>query len=214
MPGAFFEDPDDTREEILAATYRTLCEHGYADPTISLIGEEFEKSPSLIYHHYEGKDDLVRACLEFILDRFEDRMTGGEIEDPQAELEAFLAWLLVPAPDDDGDQFLATIVELRSRAIHDAAYREHFTRSDRVLETSLADLLEAGIERDLFRACDPDRVARTIATTLTGVMVRRSSDGGDGAWLDSVRTELEQYLTDRIYAEDRSASLDGVDRSA
>jgi len=203
VPGEFFEAPEGTREEILAATYRTLCEHGYADLTISRIGSEFEKSPSLVYHHYEGKDELVLACLEFILDRFEARMTDGEIEDPQAALEEFLAWLLDADVEDGREQFLSTIVELRSRSSHDEAYRDHFTRSDRVFEAYLTEVLEAGIKKDVFRAHDPDRVAKMVLTLLTGVMMRRSTVERGDAWLEPVRVELDRYLAARVYVDDR-----------
>lgn len=41
---SFLEEPQTTREEILRATYRTLCEYGYADLTVQRIGAHFEKS--------------------------------------------------------------------------------------------------------------------------------------------------------------------------
>ncbi len=195
----FFDQPSGTREEILAATYHALHEHGYADLTIKRIGEVFEKSPSLVYRHYEGKDELVLACLEFMLDGFEQRMTDTDLEDPRRELEAFLAWTFEAEADDDGRRFLATLVELRSQASHDDAYREHFTRSDRVFERHLTSILEAGIERDVFRECDPARVATAIVTTLSGVMFRASTHEEPNAWLEDVRAELEAYLEARVF---------------
>ncbi|MEF8774483.1 MAG: helix-turn-helix domain-containing protein, partial [Halobacteriales archaeon] len=57
----FDADAEDTDEALMAATYRALCEHGYADLTIQQIGAEFEKSTSLLYHHYDGKDELLVA---------------------------------------------------------------------------------------------------------------------------------------------------------
>ena len=68
---SFLEAPEGTREEIMRATYLALCEHGYASLTIQRISDEFPKSKSLIYHHYDGKDDLLIDFLEFVLERFE-----------------------------------------------------------------------------------------------------------------------------------------------
>ena len=193
-----FEDVEGTREQILAATYRALCTHGYADLTIKRIGEAFEKSPSLVYHHYEDKDDVVLACLEYLLERYETRLTDDSIDHPREELSAFLDWVLEPEAEPERRQFVAVLTELRARSCHDPAYRDHFTRSDRFFERYLATVLEAGIDRGQFRPCDPDRVASTLVTTLAGAMLRRSTSDDD-AWLAAVRSELEAWLETRVY---------------
>jgi len=196
----FFEDPDGTREQILAATYHTLCEHGYADLTISRIGEEFEKSPSLVYHHYESKDELVLECLEFMIDRFEHRTTD-DVDQPRERLEEFFGWLLESNIEVERQQFIALLVELRTLASRDESYRRQFLRSDQVLERYLSNLLNSGIERGEFRECETEQVAAYVLTTLTGVMLRRSTHDIDPAWLEDVRAELEAYLEARVYRE-------------
>lgn len=205
MSPTAFENPTGTREEILAATYRTLCTHGYTDLTIQRIGEEFEKSPSLIYHHYEDKDDLVLSCLAFMLDQFEERITNGGIHDehhtdPRTRLESFLAWALEPDADTDQQQFMELIVELRARAAHDEQYRKHFERSDRVFERYLTTILEDGVEQEVFETTAPERVAAGLVTTLAGVMVRRSTVESE-SWLEAVDTELNAYLEACVYAQ-------------
>jgi AcrR family transcriptional regulator len=64
----FDDEPADTREAIMQATYRALRAHGYARLTIQRIGDEFPKSKSLLYHHYDGKDDLLLEFLSYMLD--------------------------------------------------------------------------------------------------------------------------------------------------
>jgi len=59
-------------EEIMEATYRALLRHGYADLSISRIADELDKSKAAIYYHYDTKDDLLVAFLEFAVDRFEE----------------------------------------------------------------------------------------------------------------------------------------------
>lgn len=194
-----FENPSGSREEILAATYRALVEHGYADLTIDKIGDEFEKSQSLVYHHYDGKDDLVLACLEFMLEEFEAAMDDVDDEDPRERLEEVVDWAFTHSPDPERQQFFSTIVELRARASHDPAYREHFTRSDRVIERQLAAIVRDGIEQGVFRECNPDAVASALSTIQKGIIFRRTS-ADDTAWLEDVRGELEAYLEGRVYA--------------
>ncbi|WIV68266.1 TetR/AcrR family transcriptional regulator [Natrialbaceae archaeon AArc-T1-2] len=196
-----FAEPDGTREAILAATYRALCEHGYSDLTIQRIGDEFAKSQSLIYHHYDSKDELVLACLEYMLERFEEAFADDELAGPRDRLEAFVELVLAADLEADSHQFFASLIELRARACHDDDYERHFTRSDRVFENYLADVIETGVDRGAFRDCDPDRVATTIVTMLAGVMLRRSTTDDETTWLPALRAELATYLETRVYAD-------------
>ncbi|WP_226007487.1 TetR/AcrR family transcriptional regulator [Natrinema salinisoli] len=197
MPSDVFDDPTDTCEKILAATYRSLNEHGYADLTMQTIGDELEQSPSLVYHHYENKDALVLACLEYLLEQFESEFGNDAVDDPKGRLEEILEWWFATDVDDEWHGFLTTILELRARAVHDSEYREHFTRSDRIFKESLATVLRAGINSGAFLECDPDAVAETLQTVFIGTVLRRSSTDDD-EWLANIHTELINYLDSAV----------------
>ncbi|MBZ6494064.1 TetR/AcrR family transcriptional regulator [Natrinema longum] len=199
-----FDDPADTREEILAATYHSLRDHGYAGLTIQTIGEKLDRSPSLIYHHYEDKDALVLACLEYLLEYFQDELGQGSVDEPRARLEELLEWWFAMDQEEEWGAFVTTILELRSQAVHDPAYREHFTRSDRLFSESITAVLQAGIDDGAFRECDPEAVAETLQTTVLGTVLRRSSTEGDD-WLGGVHDELNNYLRTRVYATENDS---------
>lgn len=76
---------DETEEEILESAYRVLNKEGYSNLSIRKIAEEAGKDKSLIYHHYDSKDDLIKALIdhvgevvrhetEKILEKEEDRL--------------------------------------------------------------------------------------------------------------------------------------------
>lgn len=202
-----FEDPDSTREEILAAAYRALCAHGYADLTIDRIGDEFEKSVSLIYHHYDGKDDLLLACLEFMLEHYRADADAESPSDPRAELECLCDSLLFADASPGDQQFVRALIELRGQAPHNAAYRDYFTRSDRFFQERIETILETGIERGVFREVDPERTGQMIHTILSGALFRYAT-ADDDEWLPPLREELRAYnervLYDRTRAADES----------
>jgi AcrR family transcriptional regulator len=190
---SFLDDPSDTRGAIMAATFRALSTHGYADLTIQGIGDEFEKSKSLLYHHYDGKDELLLDFLEFMLDRFEESVPPAEPDAPDELLDAILDHVLLAA--DDGD-FFGAMVELRAQAAHDPAYREHFTKSDASHREGLADLVRSGVEEGVFRDVDPEATATFIHTTVLGAMVQRAT--ADGFVGRTVRDELDAYLRSEL----------------
>jgi AcrR family transcriptional regulator len=217
-----FTEPADTREAILGAAFRALCEHGYADLTIKRIGEAFEKSPSLVYHHYDGKDELLVDLLGFLLEGFEAAVSRDAFDlPPRARLDAYVAAMTDPDGVDDehapDGRFLAAMVELRAQAATDEAYREHFDRSDRVFRRFLErSVREAAAEerpddgasasapsRSTDRV-DPTAVAETLQTLATGAMFRWSTTT-DREWTGAVREEASRYLSRTLPAVDPEA---------
>ena len=197
MSEDIFADPADTREEILAATYRSLCAHGYADLSIQKIGAEFPKSPSLVYHHYDNKDDLVIACLEYLLSNIEENLTRDQDESAREEIDRLVTWALGAADDRGDETALAALVELRGRAPHNADFRHYFRRSDEVFETYICRLIESGIQSGEFAACDAESIARTVHTMITGAIVRRSTTL-DAEALEPMIEEVGGYLAERL----------------
>jgi AcrR family transcriptional regulator len=189
---SFLESPDGTREEIMRATYLALCEHGYADLTIQRIGEEFPKSKSLIYHHYDGKDQLLRDFLSFMVERFEEGVPFEDAEGPDDHLDAVLDHALVTPLPERRREFTRAMIELRGQAAHDADYREHFTRHDRFFTERVAAIVEAGFEAGVFREVDPDAVATFLVATIHGAMVQRATSDADPA--ATVREGADAYV--------------------
>jgi AcrR family transcriptional regulator len=200
-PGNFFEgEPEDTEEALMAATYRALCEHGYADLTIQKIGAEFEKSPSLLYHHYDGKDDLLVEFLEYMLDEFESVVPFAAGDDPWDKLLAMLDMILAPSFDAEGQDFNSAMIELRAQAATDPAYREAITRHDQFVHDKVVTVLREGIEQGRFREVDTHRVAAVVQTAFNGAMLQRvTTEPLDGSGsIEDVRNELESILEARL----------------
>jgi len=195
-----FTDDPDTREAIMQATYDALCEHGYAGLTIQRIGDEFPRSKSLIYHHYDGKDDLLLDFLAFMLERFETSVPRHEHDDAAAHLRAVLDHVLPDDLDDDRREFTSAMIELRAQAAHDPAYREHFTRSNRFFRDRLTAIIERGVEQGVFRPVDPDRIAALLLTTIEGAMLQRVTADVEET-IPAVRDELRAYIETHLLSE-------------
>lgn len=189
----FLSDPETTRESIMHATYLALCEHGYAGLTIQRIGEQFEKSKSLLYHHYDDKDELLLSFLQFMLEEHESSVPETAEAGPDECLDALLDVLLPPTLDDEQEGFTAAMVELRAQGAHDDRYREQYAEHDRAFHDHLASVLEDGIEAGVFRDVDTDRVAAFLATAINGAMTRRVTGGGDES-VTATREEIDVYL--------------------
>lgn len=195
---SFLEDPQGTREEIMNATYYALCEHGYADLTIQRIGEHFEKSKSLLYHHYEGKDALLLDFLAFMLEEVEQSIPETIDEDADAHLAAVLDRVFLDEGSDRDREFERAMVELRAQAAHDARYREYFTEHDRFFRGRLVEVIGAGVDAGTFRDVDPDRVASFLMAVFDGVHTHRATSEADVA--RAIRDELDRYIEATLVA--------------
>jgi AcrR family transcriptional regulator len=200
---AFLAEPETTRESIMRATYLALCDHGYAGLTIQRIGESFGKSKSLLYHHYDDKDELLLAFLQFMLEEYESSLpeadAGGDALD---RLDALLDGMLTPSLSAEERGFTAAMIELRAQAAHDERYREQFADHDRFFGEQLVEVVADGIESGLFRDVDADEVAEFLSTTVAGAMTRRVTGGGDRA-ATATRTALDGYVQRVLLADER-----------
>lgn len=197
---AFLADPETTRESIMRATYLALCEHGYAGLTIQRIGESFDKSKSLLYHHYDDKDELLLAFLQFMLEEHETSMLDLPDADAVERLDAVLDVMLAPSLSEEHWDFTAAMVELRAQAAHDERYREQFAEHDRAFCDQLVGIVEDGIESGTFRAVDPKAVAAFVDTAVAGAMTRRVTGGGDVA-ATATREAIDSYVERVLLAD-------------
>ena len=198
---SFLEDPSDTRGAIMRATYLALCKHGYADLTIQRIADEFPKSKSLLYHHYDGKDDLLLDFLGFMLEQQKERIPAKQSSgSPRDHLNAIFDRIFVtPIPDDYRD-FSRAMVELRAQAAHDEKYRNHFTRSDEFFRGLLTRVIQSGIDEGTFRDVDAEEVAEFLLLIVTGAMTKRVTTNNDA--IETARDELDAYVRRRLLADE------------
>lgn len=192
MSDSFLAAPNGTREELMRATYLALCEHGYASLTIQRISDEFPKSKSLIYHHYDGKDDLLLDFLEFMLERFEGTVPFEDTSGADEHLRAVLDHVLATPLPDERREFARAMVELRAQAAHDERYRDHFTRSDRFFQDRIAAIIESGIDDGTFSDVDSEAVATFLLTVVNGSMTQRVTSDDDTA--GTVRNQVDTYV--------------------
>ena len=184
-------------EEIMEATYRALLKHGYADLSISRIGDELDKSKAAIYYHYDTKDDLLVAFLEFAVDRFEETIETETGEEPPEDLEHVIEKLLPLQPDEEQRQLQAVLVGLRSQAVTNGVFREQFTQIDERLAATVRSIVERGIDDGTFRDVDPSRVAEHILATINGARYGRVTTDRKSA-VAAARVSLASYIDSEL----------------
>lgn len=193
--------PDDSGDEIMEATYRALCRHGYANLTMQHIADECGKSTSLLHYHYDTKQDLLRAFLDYIVDQFAEKVRVSDAVDPAERLLEFIDWFVFDEDDAERRDFHRAMLELKAQAPHNEAFREQLLRSDRAVRGAIAEIIEDGIEQGVFREVDPDRTAALVFAALDGARMRQITLGLDD-YTRTVTDALAEHVIAALLAED------------
>lgn len=176
-PGSTSNQPsnpssDSTTEAIMQAVYRALSKHGYPDLTMAHIASEFDRSKSLLYYHYDGKEALLNDFFAHICERMEQDLIDEDEQDPWTRLEGLMDQIVNAAMDDEQLHFRQAFFEIRTQAPHQSSYREQIQRTDDILLDVLTETIELGIETDEFEPVDPEDQAEFIFSSLYGIMFR------------------------------------------
>jgi len=189
--------------------YEALCSNGYADLTMQDIADECGKSTSLLHYHYDTKGDLLAAFLDHILTDYEERVENRPDRSPVQQLCAFVAWFVFGPEDEQRESFHLALLEMRSRGPFDEPIREQLDRSDRLLRTTVAEILEAGIAAGVFESVDVDRTAAMVVATLDGARTRQITLGEDPPGRDTYTRTVAEAALERLVDP---LLADGVDR--
>lgn len=160
----------ETEQRIREAAFRALAEHGYADLSLKDIGAELGQNPSIIYHYFDSKDDLLLSMLDTFVEIFVGHQSERPESDAEAALREFVEQVLHPtperveramhAPPDDIETALSRVyVELWAHATWDAEFREKTTEVEARLQTVIARLVRSGVESGEFREVDAEATA-------------------------------------------------------
>ncbi|APX98020.1 TetR/AcrR family transcriptional regulator [Natronorubrum daqingense] len=188
----------DTRHTIMAATYEALCEVGYSDLTAQAIADRTDRSKSALFYHYDSREELVAAFIEYLIDGFDGRLEQIDDRPPLEQLTAFVDWFL-SGPDDDQVAFHTAFLELRAQAPYNELYREKLRESDDRLREAIETILRNGIESGDFQEHDPETVAALLLATFDGARIRQFTLGRD-EYLETVREETAARILADVLA--------------
>jgi len=188
----------DAAEEIMCATYRALCSHGYADLTMQDIADESSKSKAALHYHYDSKHDLLCAFLEYLHDEFVERTADIEAADHHEELLT-LVDVVLQKSEDDPEAFETAILEIRAQAPYEPGFRERLQRFEAHLVTKLIEILEAGMAAGTFAAdIEPEDTATFLVTVLTGASTERVTVGRS---VECTQRMLHEYVEAHLLAD-------------
>jgi len=191
---------DDTATEILAATYRALCQHGYAALTVKDIAAEADRSKASIhYYYYDSKENLFAEFLDFLYERYTAKITGVDGSTPREELDSLLDTVLTDERQTPGQEFRTAILEIKAQAPYNDAFRTQLAKFDAVLFDQLREIIVAGVETGEFDdTVEPSVAAEFLVTTITGAHTRHVATDRS---IDRFNETITRYAETHLFAD-------------
>lgn len=172
------------KEDILEATYRALCQEGYAELTLDDIAAEHDRSKGTIFYHFDSKADLFTEFLDFLYNRYAARLDDVTGSTPRERLGSLLEVVLADGEASAGQEFRTAMLEVNAQAPYDEAIKSKLEHFDDLLYEHIQVIIVDGIESgDFDERIDPDLAAEFLVTTIFGAQMRRVSIGRSTDWL-------------------------------
>jgi AcrR family transcriptional regulator len=179
-----------TREGILEAAARIFGEKGFHATSMNDIAEAVHLQKSSLYYHFDGKQEILIAILDYALDLINNNLEAvlAQSLSPDEKLrQAMVSYLQTIAENQNLSAVL--LLELRSLdpelKTRQASRREKFERLWR-------DLIIEGKQAGLFNSVDPSLTGRAILGVMNWTVTWYRSDGPRSA------TEIANLFADLL----------------
>jgi AcrR family transcriptional regulator len=159
--------PADAEAEIAQAVRAALAEHGYARLTTAKIAAEYPKSEAGLYYHFDSKDEMIAAFLEFAAGQLGEELADIDTDDPETRLRAACESLF-RSPGEEGAGVHVAVMELLSHAPHNETLRGPLQTLESATLETLTEIVADGIEQGTFRPVDPEATAAFLLAAADG----------------------------------------------
>jgi AcrR family transcriptional regulator len=172
----------DTKQEIMQATYDAIQQHGYAGLTIQSIADNFGKSKAALHYHYDTKEDLLAAFLNYLLSEFRETIQIDEDSSPEQQL-LDLVDVLLYGPDNSSSeeifQMQTALLEIQSQSPHKQLYRDQFTQIYHWLGNLFVEIINNGIAENVFRDVNAHLTAQHLLLIIVGGILNRHTTNSE-----------------------------------
>ncbi|WP_206615483.1 TetR family transcriptional regulator C-terminal domain-containing protein [Solirhodobacter olei] len=180
------------RQQLIEATIDCLSRRGYADTTMADIADRAGLSRGIVNFHFESKDNLLIATLQFMADEYATHWMGAY--DRAGPAAAARLQALVAA---DFDRRVCTRRKLAAwfafwgEAKSRPTYQALCGARDKVYQEALSGLVEA-LKQEAGYGYDAPSLALSLCSMLEGLWFRLMM--GDGLTRDGAHAAARAWL--------------------
>ncbi len=178
---------DERIPQILNAALKVFNRKGIAAARMEDIAREAKLSIGGVYWYYKGKDEVVLAIMDKVID--EDVAVLTSLLNKQGTVrERLLGY--VRATANAGTEYLPLVYELYGEAQRNLKVRKHIQKYLQHYRGALAQIIQQGMDGGEIRKGDANAIATTLAAVYEGTL--------ELALLDPQGVDAEQAIIQAV----------------
>lgn len=178
---------DERIPQILNAALKVFNRKGLAAARMEDIAREAKLSIGGVYWYYKGKDEMVLAIMDKVID--EDVAVLTSLLNEQGTVrERLLGY--VSATAKEGTEYLPLVYELYGEAQRNLKVRKHIQKYLQHYRGALAQIIQQGMDGGEIRKGDANAIATTLAAVYEGTL--------ELALLDPQGVDAEQAIIQAV----------------
>ena len=163
---------EDRRAELIRVAYRVMAQDGVHRVPLQQISNEAGVSKGLVIYHFQTKDGLVLAALEWVLESTETRIREqlAESDDPATVISKVVDAVWV-SPDANRDffRFYLDGVEHQARS---PEFDEFADKARSIMNTFYQEMIVAGVDAGALDVEDPALAAIQMRAVIEGMFLQ------------------------------------------
>ncbi len=177
-----------TSEKAISEATKIFARKGYEGLSMRKLAKETGIAPSVLYHHFENKDQLLRAMYNSINTNLEEER--GKIQKPRTASALLMQVILFQL--DHAEELVASLKYYQS-------FRDKFRR----LKTGylpgkaylqILEVLEFGIKNKQFKARDIQKDAKVLTHVINGYLLEYFPSMPRGKDKDKLAREIQSFI--------------------
>jgi AcrR family transcriptional regulator len=173
---------EERQKQILEAAIAEFAQHGFHATRMEDIARTAGLSKGAVYLYYKSKDAIIAALLRTLF-AWELRGARSIVDGEGTATERLLRITRMFADELDRLAVAMPIfLEFYAVAFRQASVREHIGKMYDQFRVPLAMLIQQGIERDEFRAVEPNEAALTWIALFEGLTLLWAMNPRGIAW--------------------------------
>jgi len=160
---------DEVKEQVIQAARLVFAHFGYKKTALDDIAREARKGKSTIYYYFKSKDEIFKAVIDTEVEirakTIDDQIS--KIKDPIQKLKTYIYVRMQTL------KMVVNYYEAIKNDLLDNLYFVNNLRSNHFEEEvkQVKNMLEEGIQKEIFTIKNPELTAKTIVTALYGFEV-------------------------------------------
>lgn len=163
------------------------------------VAEEFDGSQSLIHYHFDSREGLLAAYVDWKRREYEEFLDEFP-DDPDDRLEAMLDTLVREFDDWASTERGQALMDLYAEGRDSDRVREELQRLDATIRDGFRETVVEGIEAGVYRDVDPDAITRLLMAAHDGTVARWSVGERDEG--PPIADAVETYVLSSIRIDD------------